>query len=115
MSEVRIINVRDICKSVPERWAKQYGNYHQGGDDKREITKNLNALAPEQRDGATIEAIIGNTSWTRQCCDLCGNEQDVLCRMGSEPDYDARWLDVCLACLKDALETLVIALPEPPK
>jgi len=54
--------------------------------------------------------IIGNCGWTKNACDVCDRQFSALIRIGDEPDYDARWQDLCVDCLTSALETLKAAL-----
>jgi hypothetical protein len=93
-----VIRRSDICRSVPERWAEQYRKYPQHSG-KSAI---LAALAPEELTKGRIDAIIGNSSWTRNQCDECGKDHEVTVRLGEQPDCDARWLDLCVACLYEA-------------
>lgn len=99
-----IIKRSDIVARVPERWAKQYKGYVDNGDrwDKGPTTKALLDLKPGF-SAEEVDTIIGNDSWTKNCCDECGKDCDVLLRMGQEPDYDARWLDLCERCLREGL------------
>lgn len=100
---ITVIHKSDIVKNIPLRWELQY----RGGasDEQREITQKLKALVwpftAEQ-----VNEIIGNNSWTTLECDECGFDFETLVRVGVEPDYEARWQDLCKSCLHKALEAL---------
>lgn len=105
----RIILRQQIVDRAPERWAKAYAGH--GDTDKTAKTLALAKLvAPIQ--AADVDRIIGNTSWTDCPCDLCKKTSEVLIRVGDEPDYEARWLDICPACIAH-LSAVVAALRSP--
>lgn len=100
---MKLIYKSDIIKGVPKRWAEQYTK---GASlDKQQITRQLLAL-PWGFTSTQVNAIIGNDSWTECKCDECRKDNDVLIRIGDDPDYEARWLDLCPDCLKLALQTI---------
>jgi hypothetical protein len=35
-------------------------------------------------------------------CDACGKDVDAIMRIGDEPDYEARYIDLCVDCLSHA-------------
>lgn len=99
---ISIIKKRDVIKAIPKRWRKHYpDNFY--GNDKLEIWQKLALLNTETCDPSVIDDIIGNESWTSLKCDECDREQDILVRIGEEPDYEARWQDLCADCLRAAL------------
>jgi len=51
-------------------------------------------------------AMGGGDNWGINECDECGKDADVLMRFGDEPDYEARWQDLCAACLCSALDQM---------
>ncbi len=93
----------DIVRSVPKRWAAQY----RGTDNVQhaEITAKLLALEPGFA-ADEVDSIIGNGSWTECRCVECGRDRDVLIRIGDEPDYEARYVNICEKCLKEALHAI---------
>jgi hypothetical protein len=92
---MEIIRRRDIIRSVRDRWTTQYGQ----NDEKR---KALAALDLETCSAADVVAVLG-TSWVENECDECQKDLPVLMRFGEEPEYDARWQDLCVDCLKKAV------------
>jgi transcription elongation factor Elf1 len=101
---IAIIRKSDIVREAPARWEQQYshGNY---GADKHEKTALLRSL-PEGFTAEQVNEVIGNSSWTSNKCDECGQDHNFLVRIGEEPDYDARWVDVCLECIGNAVKAL---------
>lgn len=98
-----VLRKADVIAGVPSRWNRQYRETRDL--DKIEIGKRLAALSP----GFTaeqVDSIIGNRSWTMHECSNCGQDRDVLIRLGEEPDYEAKWLDLCADCLAKALEII---------
>ena len=97
---MRITTRKERCQAALERWAKQYKRCPARAFQ----TATLLALPPEQRTPAVINAIIGNDSWTRHECDECGKDKEVLVLIGSEPDWDAQWQELCHECLLKAAD-----------
>jgi hypothetical protein len=107
---VRVLTRTQLIADVPARWAKQYPEARYQSDDKAAIRQELAGLGTWQLTRERIDAIIGNGHWTKQCCDRCGADSDVLFQIGQEPDYDARYVDLCQACIREIAE---IAEPHP--
>lgn len=104
MNGTKLIFKRDHLDNIPDRWRRQYGSgYYLGDENKQDIQRKLDALPRGKFMAEDADLAIGNNSWTKFECDLCGNDKDVLLRMGEPPDYEARWLDVCQECLSAAL------------
>lgn len=101
---MKVLLRSEICQRAPERWAQQYRNT--SDEHKARITERLLALSPQDRTPEKIDEIIGNTSWTRNVCDECGENHDLLIMIGEEPDYDARWVELCAGCLLAAAKVL---------
>lgn len=100
---IRLIRKSDVVAGAPTRWAEQYRGY----GDKSGKTAALLALQP----GFTAEQvndIIGNDTWTECRCDECREDAPVLVQVGDEPDYEARWVDLCPDCISKALAALSI-------
>ena len=104
MKELKLIFKRDHLDRIPERWRTQYGKgYYLNDHHKQDIQRRLNDLEFGKFMAEEANEIIGNTSWSAFNCDLCGEDKDVLLRMGDDPDYEAQWLDCCQECLSKAL------------
>lgn len=68
------ISKRDVCLSVPDRWAEQYATTT--NQRQKEITEALNALPVAALTPERICKIIGNDSWTKLECAECGADKD---------------------------------------
>lgn len=106
-SRFSVIKRRDIIRRVPAAFERQYGRDRSAHSWRRNITRGemidaLRALDVETCPAEAINEIIGNPSWTANNCDACGVGAEVLVRIGDEPDYEARWQDLCARCLSDA-------------
>ena len=99
----------EMCQCVPDRWAQQYRRLP-STDWKYHVTQKLADLPMNERTPEKISAIIGNDSWTSNECDECDKDCEVLVRLGEEPDYDARWCDVCFDCLSKACDMANLGL-----
>tara|TARA_R100000365_G_C2747338_1_gene77159 strand:+ start:4411 stop:4752 length:342 start_codon:yes stop_codon:yes gene_type:complete len=100
---IEIIKKADIVRSAPECFRAQCAHWPHD-TDRMAITEKLLALDLDTITAEQVDGIIGNTSWTKNKCDECDQDCEVLARFGPEPDYDVRWFDVCLSCLTQALE-----------
>jgi len=100
---IEVMTYKDLFVLAPERWASQYAGSTQ--PDKVAIAEKLKSLSRDELTAKNINAIIGNTSWTRfGNCDACGNDiADVQVTIGQEPDYESRTATVCISCLDKAL------------
>lgn len=63
----------------------------------------LVALGPTP-DPDTVDATIGNGSWTRLTCYECDQIVESVITLGQLPNYDSHTTTVCLDCLKSALD-----------
>ena len=103
-----LIAKTDIVRGVASRWKEIYcrsGEWASGlsfGSPK-EIYEQLLALGEDATE-QQITAIIGNNSWTRNVCTECDQDVHVAVHFGEEKDYTAVWADVCLGCLRKAVE-----------
>lgn len=86
-------------KSILKRWVNQYPN------DKKDIALELRRIKPTTED--EIAEIIGNRSWTENCCDECGKDVEVLVQLGREPDYESATANICLNCLQKAVKIIL--------
>lgn len=111
---MKIIVERDVIRTVRDRYMEQYKGYADDymlgyGAGRRpcgESRKRLAALDLETCSRADVDAAIGNTGWASLTCDECGEDVERIVRIGQEPDYEARWQDLCLPCLKKACALL---------
>lgn len=71
---MRLITKREICLSVPDRWAEQYEGHED--DSKAHTRAALLALSVNQLTPEIIAKTIGNSSWTRLECRECEVDVD---------------------------------------
>lgn len=112
----RLIYRRDVIMSVRERWNRQYAHspaHHRSGwceSSFGEIREALAALDLQKASVADVNAAIGTGGWASLECDCCGSDVEVLVRVGEEPDYEARWQDICVRCAQ-AVARLIEVVP----
>ena len=109
--EIKIIQRRDLIRGVARKWNFHYRNTSDGG--KVEIGRNLQALDLETCSPQDVDAIIGNSTWTENDCDGCKRDLPMLIHIGPEPDYEVRYLRLCLECLTIARTALAAVEPLP--
>lgn len=110
---ITVIQSRDIIRGVRDRWKRQYKHY---ADDYRvgwgesltagEIRSRLDALDLETCSKADVDVALQTAHWASNDCDLCEKDVETTIRIGDEPDYVARWVDLCPECLAKAAKTL---------
>ena len=61
-----------------------------------------------------LQAATDRDGHTENLCNECEADCEVLMRFGDEPDYEARWQDLCAGCLRKALDELPQNNPLPP-
>ncbi len=103
-SAVELVWRRDTVTGIAERFAKQYSHYSVAPWKQNEpiesIVAKLHALDTATCDYQAIINAIGS-DWTALACDVCNVEHnDVIARIGSPPEYESRWQDICLPCLE---------------
>lgn len=106
---MRVVTRREIIRQVPAEFKRRYNHQR---DEKRwgrnshttwgEVIDGLDKLDSETCAPEEINKLIGNDSWTDNKCDECGAQSETLVRLGEEPDYEARWQDLCGSCLLEA-------------
>lgn len=99
---MEIIKRADIVAGVPERWQRTYRTAvdHPGRYGNKQATMaKLLALEPGF-SAETVNAIIGNTSWTELRCDECIEDSPCLISVGDQND---RPVSICIDCLKKAV------------
>ncbi len=106
---IRRYTLQEHVDGVPKRWAEQYPK-NKNDPPKHAIGNKLNKLR-EPLDAADVNRIIGNSSWTRMHCDVCGEEGHLaltVFRYHYDPGHLS--LEVCDDCLKLAVDQAIGAL-----
>ena len=110
---MRIVTWREVVKDLPKMYRERFENWDRQHrfPDGTTIGQNMDALRALDMESCSPEdiAAIGLTGWVGLRCDECGKEQDALVRLGEEPDYEARWQDLCRECLQAALNLATVA------
>ena len=106
-----VIDERYKIEGVAERWKAQYYRCGAWGStitgDCGVIYEKLAALNPETATGKDVAKIIGNNSWAGpDNCNECGNEVERTVQLGEPPDYKSRTAQICLECLRKAVQLL---------
>jgi hypothetical protein len=115
---MNIIQRRDIIRTVRDRWNSQYpdDNLDIGWERSErvgDIRVRLAALDLETCSVEDVDKAIGTSGWADNDCDCCKLSFPVLVHIGEEPDYDAKWQDLCAGCLSKAVTLLNEAVPLP--
>ena len=108
---IQVITKRDVIRGVRDKWL---GQYRASPDEARlrwdhqrtfgDVRRSLGALDLEACESTDIDRAIGVTDWASLKCDECSADCELLVRIGDEPDYDNRWIDVCVNCLRTAVK-----------
>lgn len=109
--DMTVIHKRDLIRSVRNRWRKQYQQsiadrtspYHVS---RAGIDDALYKLDVETCSEADVDKAIGVSGWVANECNFCDRNMDVLIRLGEEPDYEARYVEICSDCLSKASDVL---------
>jgi hypothetical protein len=101
---LKLITQRDEIRSVRTRHAEQYSNWT---DDQRfadgtRIGDARAFLAGLDLETCTLDDLGKWRSWGEIECDVCGKSCETLVRIGEDPDYEARWIDICAEDLAKA-------------
>lgn len=113
---MQLIHRRDVIKSVLDRHKQQYpdDSYRLcDGSTAGETRRKLERLDFDHCTPADVDAVMVGNAWADNDCDVCGENVPLLIRIGSEPDYDARWQDICPECLSRATALLSSVEPKP--
>jgi hypothetical protein len=102
------LNQRTLVKDAIKDFVYHYGLGTYGADKRgRNVGKELLALNPETVTASEVSEIIGNTHWcSERCCDECGNVTYDIVEIGEPPDYESSTANICLDCLKKAVELI---------
>lgn len=99
-----IITKRELINTVAEKWKYQYfssGKWGKYNGDPEDVYKQLCALGNDATE-EDVSRIIGNDSWTRNKCNECNLDCEIIVRLGELPDYDSATACVCRDCLLKA-------------
>lgn len=107
----RVIIKRDLIRSVRNRWREQYqrdiaDRTSPRHADRARVDDALYRLDAETCSEADVDAAIGVSGWAANRCDFCDRNVDVLIQLGQEPDYEARYIEICADCLGEATNIL---------
>lgn len=118
---MKLIHKRMLIANVAANWKNQYcarnplvlknGGWMQGGLDYEGIYNRLVAL-PSKATEEQVTAIIGNGGWTRNVCDQCKRDVEIVVEVGQEPDYESATARLCAQCLQDALALISAEVKE---
>ena len=109
---MQLIHKRDIILSVRDRWREQYRHYTPDTmfstppEPKSAIDARLDKLDLATCSEADVDKAIGRKGWVALECDECDENFETVIRIGQEPEYEARWQDLCSGCLAKALEMM---------
>jgi hypothetical protein len=103
--EMNIIHRRDVIRDVRRRYVAQYPERYVflDGSTSTDTLKALDALDLKTCSAEAVNEAIGNPSWTVLNCDECDENVPMVLRIGDEPGHDARWRDLCSACVARAV------------
>lgn len=86
------------ASEAADAWEYQYDG------DRNGVAAKIRALGKNPAPDA-VDAIIGNSSWTRCTCDECDRDVEAVVQFGDEePYYDSDTVWVCRECLELALK-----------
>lgn len=111
---MRLLLAKDVAVAAIARWRKQYpdrGRDHTYGFDCAGVRERLSALRPDPTVAEIKTAFGQHKDWAENRCDECGRDRPELVLIGEEPEYEARWQELCPDCVKAALAMF----PKPPK
>jgi hypothetical protein len=114
------VHQRDIIRAAPALWLRQYsGSWSDAklpwnsAKTYGQVWRDLAALDLETCTPEDIDAAIGTTGWAANCCDECRDSFPVTLRICDEPDYEAKWQDLCAGCLAKAVDMLASTIAKP--
>src|SRR5690349_6557356 len=103
---MRVVTKKALVATAAQRFRDTYQRRDewlpapQGGDSAAIFGK-LSAL-PAKVDEDEIIAIIGDSSWTENICDECGQDSAITILLGEEIHHPTDLTAICLDCLKQA-------------
>lgn len=95
------ITERDVIRGVAEQWDAQYsinikGVESHATEEQLAISKRLRAMNLNKVKASTVDNVIGNGSWTKVVCGVCGKRVPVIVVIY---DGDRAVIDMCESCL----------------
>ena len=106
---MHIVTKKALAAGVAGQWLSDYYQDGQWQDTmlgpSEEKYVQLLALG-ESITAEQVDAIIGNSSWTRNICDECELDVETTVHFGDDPDYDALWVNLCPECLRKGMELM---------
>lgn len=112
---MRIVNRREAIKLAIENFISTYSRYDRNSTmtwtKGKPLSYFLDRVAALDAESCSVENLNAaldkdGSTWGRNECDQCGGDFENIIRIGDEPEYDERWQDLCVSCLKDAIEML---------
>jgi len=104
---MRVISKADLVATAAERYREAFRRRGEWipaatGDDPAVVFARLLAL-PAQADAQTVVAITGDSRWTANICDECGEDQEITVLFAEEIHHPTDSVQLCLACLQAGL------------
>lgn len=102
-----IITRQILASEAAERWRYQYSEGKFGWKSTgmpvqpMDIHRSLVALGPTPTP-EQVNAVIGNSSWTRLTCNQCAKEVDSVIVVGQEQHCESYTAHLCPECLEQA-------------
>ena len=92
------ITERDLIRTVAEAWDAQHSINIKGVDshateEQLAISKRLRAMNLNKVKASTVDKVIGNGSWTKVTCEVCGK------RVPAIVVIDEAVIEICESCL----------------
>lgn len=106
---MEVITKQQLINTVAERFKGQYFRagwrdasfFRHRGTSPKLVHEQLVELG-DDATGEQVAEIIGNSGWTRNECDECQREREVVVQLGEELSYESSTAKVCLECLARA-------------
>ena len=102
--------IRGLADLMERSWRKPSGwmQIRQPQPDTEKIHAAVAALDLETATKEDVEAAMGFAGWVREpTCHECKREVDAVVQLGEEPDSESYTANVCVECLRKALELAV--------
>lgn len=96
-----IVTRQMLASQAAKAWQAQYKAPEYRHSDKMSTLVELVALGPTPTP-EQVNAVIGNSSWTRLACDQCGKEVETVIVVGHTPDHESGTALLCITCLEQA-------------
>jgi hypothetical protein len=98
-----LISRQTLASTAAERWYYQYSSKRWGRDTKTQSTLvQLRALGPTPSP-EDVDRIVGNSSWTSERCNACGDNDGPWVQVGEEEEaYQPGTAVLCKPCAVEA-------------